>query len=133
MDSSSAFRVTPQNNNTAHALLHLFIQEYGLGQRVPRGYKPAKLILEMFERVTSKDAFLEFFFSSIYERLEVHEESEDIDMAAALSCLETFAEGTDLSKSTRINGALEGFAEYIVDNFLLPRMTTPYPLDLLPY
>ncbi|RAH60157.1 hypothetical protein BO85DRAFT_220913 [Aspergillus piperis CBS 112811] len=56
MDSSSAFQVIPQNNSTAHVLLHLFIQEYGLGQRVPREYKPAKLVLEMLERVTSKDA-----------------------------------------------------------------------------
>ena len=33
-------------------------------------------------------------------------------MAVALSYLESFAEGIDSSKSTRVKGALEGFAEH---------------------
>ncbi|GAA92346.1 hypothetical protein AKAW_10460 [Aspergillus luchuensis IFO 4308] len=76
----------------------------------------------MFERVISKDTFLRFFFSYIYENLKATVETADNDMAAALSYFESFAgDGSmDASKSMRIKSALESFAEYIVDNFLLP-------------
>lgn len=133
MDSSPAFSLTPQQNQKAHALLHLFIQDYGLDQRVHRGYRPAKLIMEMFERVTSKDKFLEFFFSYMYESDNAAGETGEIDMAVALSYFESFTgdQSIDPSKSISVKGALESFAENIVDNFLLPRMNVPCPLNLL--
>ncbi|CAK44086.1 uncharacterized protein An01g11840 [Aspergillus niger] len=122
MDSSPAFSLTPQQNQKAHALLHLFIQDYGLGQRVHRGYRPAKLIMEMFERVTSKDNFLEIFFSYMYESYKAAGETGEINITVALSYFESFTgdQSIDPSKSMFIKGALESFAENIVDNFLLP-------------
>lgn len=64
-----AFLLTPQQSQKAHTLLHIFTQDYGLDQSIQRGYRFAKLIEEMFELVTSKDTFLGFFFSYIYESL----------------------------------------------------------------
>ncbi|OJJ71069.1 hypothetical protein ASPBRDRAFT_127030 [Aspergillus brasiliensis CBS 101740] len=118
---SPTIPLTLQQNQKAQALLHLFLQDYGLSQRVPRGYRPAKLILEMFEWVISKDAFLRFLFIYIYGNLETTDEAADNNQAAALYYLESFADGgMDPSKSMRMKGAIESFAEYIVDNFLLP-------------
>ena len=88
--------------------------------------------MEMFERVTSKDKFLEFFFSYIYESHNAAGETGEINMAVALSYFESFTgdQSIDPSKSMGVKGALESFAEYIVDNFLLPRMDVPCPLNL---
>lgn len=78
----------------------------------------------MSERVTSKDTFARFFFLHIYERLNAGGESGDADMDSVLSYLESFVgdRSMDPSRMMRIKGALEDFAEYIVDNFLLPCM-----------
>nr|XP_001389594.2 hypothetical protein ANI_1_3130014 [Aspergillus niger CBS 513.88] len=78
--------------------------------------------MEMFERVTSKDNFLEIFFSYMYESYKAAGETGEINITVALSYFESFTgdQSIDPSKSMFIKGALESFAENIVDNFLLP-------------
>lgn len=93
-----------------------------MGPSRPRkGYKPAALIQAMLEYVTSPDTLMTFFFSYIYDLLCSKEEHEvEFDMAHALSYLDGLAT-CDSEDKDKLNEALEKFAEYIVENFLLPR------------
>ena len=67
LDLSPSFFLTPPQNQKATALIDKLIWHYGLEQTVQKGYKPAILIQETYHRVASRDTFLRFFFSYIYE------------------------------------------------------------------
>lgn len=77
----------------------------------------------MFLRVTSEDVFLRFFLLYIYGALDVAgEPSDDVSVASALSYIEDCVGGSCAHSGglAHIKVAIEKFAEYIVDNFLLP-------------
>lgn len=124
LDFSPSFFLTPLQNQKATALLDKLIWYYGLEQTVHKGYKPAILIQETYHRVASRDTFLKFFFSYIYEIFnDTNEPDVDIDISVALSYVDNFIgdPSQDSSKIINVKEAVEKFAEYIVDNFFLPR------------
>ncbi|KAL2382611.1 hypothetical protein RJ035_006036 [Blastomyces gilchristii] len=126
LDFSQPFSLTPQQHQAATTLFRYLIQHYGLEQTIQPGYKPAALIQATFEHVTSKDAFLLFFFSHIYENLCSGVANPiDSDITVALSFFDGFS-SWDQNQKQNADGAIESFAEYIVENFLLPRMLSIY-------
>ncbi|KMU89309.1 hypothetical protein CIHG_06982 [Coccidioides immitis H538.4] len=123
--------LSPQHRQTATTLFRSLIQHYGLGQTIQPGYKPAALIQATFEHVTSKDAFLLFFFSHLYENLYSGVTNPiEPDITSALSFFDNFSTW-DQNQKQNVNSAFESFARYIVENFLLPlrasSMKTPQP------
>lgn len=126
LDFSQPFSLTPQQRQAATTLFRYLIQHYGLERTIQSGYKPAALIQATFEHVTSKDAFLLFFFSHIYENLCSGVANPiDSDITVVLSFFDGFS-SWDQNQKQNANGAIESFAEYIVENFLLPRMPSVY-------
>ncbi|KAH8427790.1 uncharacterized protein LDX57_005495 [Aspergillus melleus] len=116
LEFSPPFPLAPHQKNKAQILLHNFIRHYGLEQIVQKGYKPAKLIQATHDRVACQDTFLRFFFLFIYVKpSDLKESNVDADFSAALSYVESFIEDP-----TNVKAAIEDFAEYIMDNFLLP-------------
>ncbi|KAJ5998514.1 hypothetical protein N7451_006324 [Penicillium sp. IBT 35674x] len=116
LDFSVPFSLTPQQHETARNLVTTLIRHYGPEKTVRKGYRPAALIQAILEHVASPDTFMTFFISYLYEAL----------------CLEEghAAEG-EPEQIKLLNGGLEKFAEYIVENFLLPlrasSVKTPQP------
>lgn len=123
LDFSEPFSLAPQQNKAANTLLIKLIEDYGLEQTGQRGYMPAMLIHTTFQHVhaQSKDVFLNFFFLYIHDHLGlVHENTTGSDISLVLAYLEGFSSfGTD--QKSIIQDALEGFADYMVDNFFSPR------------
>ncbi|EYE92164.1 uncharacterized protein EURHEDRAFT_415869 [Aspergillus ruber CBS 135680] len=79
--------------------------------------------------VASRDTFLRFFFSYIYVIFnDTNEPDVDTDISVALSYVDNFIGDPNQDPSTMVNikGAVEKFAKYIVDNFLLPRTSIFY-------
>ncbi|KMU83365.1 hypothetical protein CIHG_01147 [Coccidioides immitis H538.4] len=79
---------------------------------------PAMLINATFEHVhaQSKDAFLNFFILYIHEHLDGNTVEPDISLA--LAYLDGFS-SFDTDKKNEVRSAVELFANYMVDNFLL--------------
>lgn len=67
-----------------------------------------------------------FFLSYIYEELCSEEgHAVDIDITHALVFFEGFS-SWEPEQINKLHEGLEKFAEYIVENFLLPRSSIPY-------
>jgi hypothetical protein len=116
LDFSEPFSLTKHQSDTAKSLLDLFIEDYGVERETERGYKPAKLIHEMLQYVISRDSFLVFIFTFLHENLT------DItsNMTLALSYFGDFTSWVPAARKQLIH-ALEGFANYMVAQFFLPR------------
>ncbi|THC87019.1 hypothetical protein EYZ11_013535 [Aspergillus tanneri] len=131
LNFSQPFFLQHQQSETAATLLNTLVKHYGLEQTTQKGYKPAALIQATFEHVASRDAFLMFFFTYIYGHLCPEAEYPDgTDLRVALSYFDNFPCWSSDQK-TNVKVAIEEFAEYIVENFLLPlrasSVKTPQP------
>jgi hypothetical protein len=116
LNFSELFLLTPQQHQTARSLLNAFTEHYGPKQRSQKGYLPATLIRSIFNYVTSKDTFLAFFFTYLYECLT----KVNSDIALALSYFNDFA-SWDAVMQGKVMGAVEEFADFMVTQFFLPR------------
>lgn len=123
LNFSTPFSLNSQQRQRATTLLRSLVQLYGVEQTIRHGFKPALLIQSTFEYVKAQDAFLLFYFSFLYESLcpGVTDLTEP-EITVALSFFDDFSTW-DQSQKEDVNGASEKFAEYIVENFLLPRMS----------
>lgn len=102
------------------------VRHYGPEKTVRKGYRPAALIQATLGHVTSPDTFMTFFLSYIYEELCSEEgHAVDIDITHALVFFEGFS-SWEPEQINKLHEGLEKFAEYIVENFLLPRSSIPY-------
>ncbi|EGE08746.1 hypothetical protein TEQG_08814 [Trichophyton equinum CBS 127.97] len=131
LDFSTPFSLNSQQRQRATTLLRSLVQLYGTEQTIRHGFRPALLIQSTFEYVKAQDAFLSFYFSFLYESLcsGVTDLTEP-EITVALSFFDDFSTW-DQSQKEDVNGASEKFAEYIVENFLLPlrasSVKTPQP------
>ncbi|KAI1833893.1 hypothetical protein DTO006G1_349 [Penicillium roqueforti] len=136
LDFSMPLSLTPQQHKSARNLMIRLIRHYGSGKTVRKGYRPASLIQATLEYVKSLDTFMTFFLLYIYEDLLYDEgHAVDFDITHAL----VFFEGLSSWEPEQINKlheSLEKFAEYIVENFLLPlrvssvKILQPMPMSL---
>lgn len=125
LDFSVPLSLTAQQRDSARDLVVRLVQHYGPQQTVRKGYKPAALIQAILEHIESPDTFLTFFLSYIYEDLcPDGGPLADSDITRALSFFDRFS-SWETEQINNLNGALEKFAEYIVDNFLLPHVSFP--------
>lgn len=126
LDFSIPLSLTPQQHESARNLVIRLVRHYGLEKTVRKGYRPAALIQATLEHVTSPDTFMTFFLSYIYEDLCSDEgHSIDSDITQALVFFEGFS-SWEPKQIHKLHEGLEKFAEYIVENFLLPRSLFPY-------
>ncbi|OJJ44546.1 hypothetical protein ASPZODRAFT_690298 [Penicilliopsis zonata CBS 506.65] len=132
LDFSPSFSLNPSIRLRANAQFGELIKSYGVFQMGSKGYKPAALLQSTFDFVASKDAFLNFFFLYQYSSMSSTEEVEpNDDIRPALDFFDGLSL-SDLQKQENIkSAAVEDFADYLVDNFLLPfrasSMKTPQP------
>ncbi|KAJ5938322.1 hypothetical protein N7466_001456 [Penicillium verhagenii] len=131
LDFSVPFSLTPQQHETARNLVTRLIRHYGPEKTVRKGYRPAALVQAILEHVASPDTFMTFFISYIYEALCSDEgHAAESDITHPLLYLEGFSLW-EPEKIKMLDGGLEKFAEYIVENFLLPlrasSVKTPQP------
>ncbi|KAJ5674365.1 uncharacterized protein N7477_004299 [Penicillium maclennaniae] len=122
LDFSIPLSLTPQQHKSARSLVIRLVRHYGPEKTVRKGYRPAALIQATLEHVTSPDTFMTFFLSYIYEDLCSEEgHTVNIDITHAL----------EPEQINKLHEGLEKFAEYIVENFLLPlrasSVKTPQP------
>lgn len=132
LDFSEPFTLEPHQSQTARALLRTLTGHSHREHASKRGYKPAELIQATFDHVACKDAFLMFFLSFMYSALCSAGPTDAIDanIALYLAYFDDLA-SWDSARLSEISGAIEGFAEYIIENFLLPlrasSVKTPQP------
>ncbi|OAL75678.1 hypothetical protein A7D00_1278 [Trichophyton violaceum] len=131
LDFSPPFSLNSQQRQRAATLLRSLVQLYGVEQTICHGFKPASLIQFTFEHVKAQDAFLSFYFSFLYENLcPGVTDSTEPEVTVALSFFDDFSTW-DQNQKEDVNRASEKFAEYIVENFLLPlrasSVKTPQP------
>ncbi|EFE41037.1 conserved hypothetical protein [Trichophyton verrucosum HKI 0517] len=120
LDFSTPFSLNSQQRQRATTLLRSLVQLYGVEQTIRRRFKPASLIQLTFEHIKAQDAFLSFYFSFLYENLcPGVTDSTEPDITVALSFFDDFSTW-DQNQKEDVNRASEKFAEYIVENFLLP-------------
>ena len=120
LDISIPLSLTPQQHNTARNLVIRLVRHYGSEKTVRKGYRPS-LIQALLEHGTSPDTFITFFLSYIYEDLRSDEgHSIGSDITHALIFFEGFS-SWEPEQINKLHESLEKFAEYIVENFLLPR------------
>jgi hypothetical protein len=120
LDFTPAFRLPINQYDTATVILQQLVNYYGLESSLAqRRYKPAKLILAMFDNLAAKHLFLKFFFTFIYE-CSGQEADVGSDLGRPLSYFHDFLDWSP-DKKRSMNETIEEFATYIVDNFLLPR------------
>jgi hypothetical protein len=121
LDFSQPMTLAPNQSQTARLIFDRLMTHYGPGQVSCRRYKPAALIQAVFDNVSSKDLFLIFYFSFLYEACCPRtDDTQDMDNTHYLRFLEDF-QSWDLDGLQNIRVATEDFAEYIVENLLLPR------------
>ncbi|CAG8139265.1 unnamed protein product [Penicillium olsonii] len=131
LDFSMPLALTPQQHESARNLVIRFVRHYGPEKTVRKGYRPAALIQATLEHVTSPDTFMTFFLSYIYEDLCSDEgHAVDSDITHALVFFEGFS-SWEPEQINKLHRGLEKFAEYVVENFLLPlrasSVKTPQP------
>ncbi|EAW13473.1 HNH endonuclease signature motif containing protein [Aspergillus clavatus NRRL 1] len=126
LNFSELFLLTPQQHQTARSLLNALTEHYGPEQTSQKGYLPATLIRSTFNYVASKDSFLAFFFTYLYECLT----NVNSDIALAVSYFNDFA-SWDAVMQGKVMGAVEEFADFMVTQFFLPlrasSVKTPQP------
>lgn len=126
LDFSIPLSLTPQQHESARNLVVRLVRHYGSEKTVRKGYRPAALIQATLEHVTSLDTFMAFFLTYIYEDLHSDERhAVDSDITRALVFFEGFS-SWEPEQINKLHEGLEKFAEYIVENFLLPRSLIPY-------
>lgn len=118
LDFSEPLLLSPQQNEFANILLDSFIEHYGPERATQKGYKPARLIRVTFDHIISKDSFLTFFFTYL------HESVVDIDsnLDSALLYFKDFT-SWESAAQRNVTDAIEEFADYLVTQFFLPRMS----------
>ena len=122
LDASPPFTLPSPLSLQATALLNTLTQHYGLERKSRHGYKPATLIQVTFKHVMSKDAFLLFFFSYVYQVLLTEAEvCFDPDTMVILVSYFEDCGSWDSQRKNDLKSAVEDFAENFVANFLLPR------------
>nr|XP_001390780.2 hypothetical protein ANI_1_264044 [Aspergillus niger CBS 513.88]XP_001395751.2 hypothetical protein ANI_1_824104 [Aspergillus niger CBS 513.88] len=131
LNFSKPFSLPPHQSQSAANLLQVLIQCYGPERSARKGYKPAALIKATYEHVVAKDTFLTFFFSSIYENLcSQPADLIDSDITIVLTFFDNFTSWSPDEKN-KAKSAIEEFADYIIENFLLPlrasSVKTPQP------
>ena len=127
IDFSIPLSLTAQQRQSASDLLTWLSHGYGLKQVGRKGYKPAALIQATLEHVASPDHFLTFFVSYIYEESCPKDTTVvDFKVDDALSYFDGLA-SRNPEQLNNLKEAFEKCAEYIVENFLLPRMLLPHP------
>ncbi|KAJ5971713.1 uncharacterized protein N7479_001631 [Penicillium vulpinum] len=131
LDFSIPLLLTRKQHELAKNLVITLVRHYGSEKTVRKGYRPAALIQATLEHVTSPDTFMTFFLTYIYEDLRFDEgQAVDSDIALALAFFEGFS-SWEPEQINKLHGGLEKFAEYIVENFLLPlrasSVKTPQP------
>ncbi|OAL62626.1 hypothetical protein A7C99_5008 [Trichophyton rubrum] len=118
--ASAGVKKLGMTRQRATTLLRSLVQLYGVEQTIRRRFKPASLIQLTFEHIEAQDAFLSFYFSFLYENLcPGVTDSTELDITVALSFFDDFSTW-DQNQKEDVNRASEKFAEYIVENFLLP-------------
>ena len=126
LDFSMPLSLTPQQHESARNLVITLVQHYGSEKTGRKGYRPAALIQATLEHVTSPDTFMTFFLTYIYEDLRSDEgHAVDSEITHALVFFEGFS-SWEPEQINKLHGVLEKFAEFIVENFLLPRSLIPY-------
>lgn len=126
LDFSIPLSLKPQQHESARNLVIGLVRQYGLEKTVRKGYKPATLIQATLEHVASPDTFLTFFLSYIYE--DYCSEKGPSDITHTLLYFDGFS-SWEPEQINNVHEALENFAEYIVENFLLPRVLLPRLYD----
>lgn len=116
--------LTPSQRQRAESLLQELTAFYGLN-RVPQtrySYKPTVLIRETYERVESKDEFLQSFSLGVFceYNSSSSSNSSNPDLGHALSVLSGF-NNWELAGKRKLREALERFASTLVSEFFLPR------------
>jgi hypothetical protein len=122
LDFSQPFVLPHEQSRTASNIFGRLIDHYDPKQTSQKGYKPAALAQAVFDHVSSKDAFLMLLFSFLYGILSsATEDAPGSDATLYLRFFHDFASwGPD--RLTKVKGAIESFAEYIIENLILPRM-----------
>lgn len=114
--------LTSDKRQAADTIFSKLIDLYRIEQTSQKGYRPAGLIQAIFDRVAAKDAFLIFFFSFICDTLFPRtDDAVENDVMVYLADFDDIS-SWDSQKLSKVKAAIETFAEYIVENFLLPRM-----------
>ncbi|KAJ5677682.1 uncharacterized protein N7477_003315 [Penicillium maclennaniae] len=131
LDFSVPLSLTREQHESARNLVIRLVRHYGSEKTVRKGYRPAALIQATLEHVTSPDTFMTFFLSYVYEDLcSDVENGVDFDITHALVFFERFSLWIP-ERINKLHEGLENFAEYIVENFLLPlrasSVKTPQP------
>ncbi|KAF9243354.1 hypothetical protein DTO027I6_7540 [Penicillium roqueforti] len=128
--------LTSQQHKSARNLVIRLIRHYGSEKTVRKGYRPASLIQAALEHVKSPDTFVTFFLSYIHKDLLDDEgHAFDSDITHALEFFEGFS-SWEPEQINKLHESLEMFAEYIVENFLLPlrvssvKTSQPTPISL---
>ncbi|KAL4971942.1 hypothetical protein BDW66DRAFT_155186 [Aspergillus desertorum] len=127
MDFSEPLTLVPQQSKLARLIFDRLMKHYGPNQVSRRRYKPAALIQAVLDQASSKDAFLILYFSFLFEACCETDNTPDNDGTRYLRFLDDFP-SWDLDALRNIRAATEDFAEYIVENLLLPR-TIPSDLN----
>lgn len=134
LDFSQPLTLASHESHNARTTFDRLIERYHPEQTLQRGYKPVALVQTTFDHVSSKDAYLMLFFSFLYEKL-CKESGNNSDITLYVRYFDDFVSwGSD--KLRDLKAAIEGFAEYIIENFLLPRTTSllyKFTLPLLKY
>lgn len=114
----------PHESQAARVIFQELINNYDSEQRSPEGYKPIALVQATFDHVASKDTFLMLFFSFLYEKLCARRgDGAESDISPYLTYFSDLASWNSARLSDAYGG-IEAFAEFIVENFLLPRMVS---------
>lgn len=126
LDFSIPLSLTTQQHESARNLVIRFVRHYGSEKTIRKGYRPAALIQATLDHVKSPDTFMTFFLSYIYKVLRSDEgHAVDSDITHALVFFEGFS-SWEPEQISKLHEGLESFAEYLVENFLLPRSLIPY-------
>ncbi|OZJ01564.1 hypothetical protein BZG36_05505 [Bifiguratus adelaidae] len=120
LDFSQPFSLTPAESHKARNLFNHLTEHYEPEQTTNKRYKPVTLIRTTYERVIAKDAFLNYFFLNIHEKLS---SGKDIgstpDPSRTLSFFHDLS-SWDSTQKDEVALAINEFADYMIDNFFVP-------------
>jgi hypothetical protein len=123
IDFASPQCLEPDQRNRATDLFNQIVAHCEPSQTENNEYKRVTLIRVAHEYVISRDSFLACFFLYIEQELHPGENVSEPCLSQALSHLANLA-SWDRERWNELATHVAAFADYLVDNFFLPRMTS---------
>jgi hypothetical protein len=120
IDLSSPQPLEPDQRDRATRIFNQIVAHFEPSQTEDKGYKRVTLIRAVHEYTINRDNFLHCFFLHVEKELRPSDDASELSLSQALSRFD-YPDSWNDEQRNELSARLAAFADYLVDNFFLPR------------